>query len=101
MIVDIILAGILFYLMFPTITGYAAHNYGRSFWLWFTIGLFLPVISYLVLVAMIFWDERKTSEPRLTRRERVNSDKLVKGLLEETGTISAPKLKSAAKELKD
>ena len=94
MIVDIILAGILFYLMFPAVTGYAAYNYGRSFWLWFTIGCFLPVVSYLVLVAIIFWDERKTTRARLTRREKVDSDRLVNQLIDQSKNISPPKVKS-------
>ena len=38
---------IIFFL--PLITGYAAHSYGRSFWIWFGLAMILPVVSLFVL----------------------------------------------------
>ena len=37
----------------PLLTGYCAVNYGRSFWLWFTLGWVLPIVSFFLLVALI------------------------------------------------
>lgn len=33
----------------PPISGYYARSKGHSFWLWFVIGFFLPVISNIIL----------------------------------------------------
>ncbi|MCA0428140.1 MAG: hypothetical protein LCH37_11955 [Bacteroidetes bacterium] len=33
----------------PPISGYYAKSKGHSFWLWFTLGFFLPVISNIIL----------------------------------------------------
>lgn len=33
----------------PIFTGYFATVYGRPFWKWFLIGLFLPAISFVLL----------------------------------------------------
>lgn len=52
MFIDIALAFVLFILSIPVISGYYAYTHGRSFWLWFTIGVFLPVISYFVLALL-------------------------------------------------
>ena len=83
MIVDAILVGLIFYFTFPLLTGYCAHQYGRSFGLWFAIGCLLPIISFFVLFLMILWDEKTTPNHKLNRRERVESDELVKGLVGE------------------
>lgn len=56
-LVDIILmmaAGISF---IPIVTGYCAASRGRSFWLWFTLGWVLPIVSFLLLFALIARDE--------------------------------------------
>lgn len=37
----------------PLLTGYCAASYGRSFWLWFTLGWIVPILSFLVLSALI------------------------------------------------
>lgn len=81
MILDFILAGLIFYLTFPLLTGYNAAQYGLSFKWWFVTGLFFPIISYFVLVIVILWDERKTRKSRLTRRERMISSQLVDELM--------------------
>ena len=40
----------LFFLSFsPLFTGYFATVYGRPFWKWFFIGMFLPAISFVML----------------------------------------------------
>lgn len=83
MIIDAIFVGLAFYFTFPLLTGYGAYQYGRSFKLWFLIGCFLPIISYFILVAMIYWDEKTTPQHRLNRRERLESKEMVEELKEE------------------
>ena len=36
-------------LLHPPISGYYAKSKGHSFWLWFMMGLFLPIISNVIL----------------------------------------------------
>lgn len=43
---------ILFLIFFGPVMGYLAVCKGRSFWLWFWIGTFLPVISMFILFAL-------------------------------------------------
>lgn len=82
MIVDVIIFGLIFYLMFPTLTGYCAYHYGRSFLTWFIIGCFLPIISFFVLLSMVMWNEKTTPRHKMSRREQVESDRLVEELLD-------------------
>ena len=82
MLVDIVLAVIVFYFMIPTVAGYFAHCYGRSFWLWFTISTFLPIITHFILIALVYHDEWNTSKDQLNRREKAESERLLKELLE-------------------
>lgn len=95
MLIDIILAGAAFYFSIPLIAGYFAYSYGRSFWLWFTISAFFPIITHFVLFGLVFLDERATAKNRLNRRERAESERLVKDLLK-----SMPELKVRDKILK-
>ncbi|NQZ79058.1 MAG: hypothetical protein HRT61_23515 [Ekhidna sp.] len=81
MIVDAILAGLIFYLMFPLLTGYCASQYGRSFGRWFAFGCVLPIISFFILFGLISWNEKATPRHKFTRRERKESEKLVAELL--------------------
>ena len=41
------------YSVLPLLTGYCAASYGRSFRLWFVLGWVLPILSFLVLFALI------------------------------------------------
>ena len=101
MIVDAILVGLIFYFTFPLLTGYCALQYGRSFWLWFVIGCFLPIVSFLLIFILIYFDEKTTPLHRLSRRERVESEKLVSALLSSTHSEVAdhPNEKRDAKNL--
>ena len=82
MIVDAILAGLVFYLMFPLLTGYCAGQYGRSFGIWFAFGCILPIISFFILFLLISWNEKTTPRTKLTRREKLVSNKLVEELVD-------------------
>ncbi|MEM0940337.1 MAG: hypothetical protein AAF600_09300 [Bacteroidota bacterium] len=81
MIVDAIIVGLAFYFTFPLLNGYCASHYGRSFGVWFGIGCVLPIISFIILVVMISWDEKMTPKHKLSKRERVESEQLVKNLV--------------------
>jgi hypothetical protein len=52
--VDMLLVAISF---IPIMTGYCAASRGRSFWLWFALGWLLPIVSFLLLFALIARDE--------------------------------------------
>lgn len=52
MMVDFLLFGLGALLMIPAVCAYYAHSRGRSFWLWFAIGTFLPIISYFILLLL-------------------------------------------------
>ena len=81
MIVDAVLVGLIFYFTFPLLTGYCALQYGRSFWLWFAIGCVLPIVSFLLIFVLIYLDEKMTPSNKLSRREEVESENLVKQLV--------------------
>jgi phosphotransferase system glucose/maltose/N-acetylglucosamine-specific IIC component len=49
MLLDIAFFGLAFVFAIPAVSGYFAHSHGRSFWLWFVIGCFLPIISYFII----------------------------------------------------
>jgi hypothetical protein len=38
--------------LFPILSGLMAISFGRKFWPWFIVGLFLPFISMIILLAL-------------------------------------------------
>jgi hypothetical protein len=40
-------------MMVALLSGYCARSHGRSFWLWFGLGLVLPMVSYFVLFGLL------------------------------------------------
>ncbi|MCS7005212.1 MAG: hypothetical protein NZM38_07790 [Cytophagales bacterium] len=52
MFVDFALVGLVAALMIPTLSGYYAYTHGRSFWLWFGLGICFPVVSYIILLIL-------------------------------------------------
>ena len=52
MLIDIAILLLAFLLSIPAITGYFAYCYGKSFWTWFAIGCFFPVIAQVVLALL-------------------------------------------------
>jgi hypothetical protein len=53
MMIDLLLAAAAVVLLVPLLTGYAAYSHGRGFWLWFTLGLVLPIVSLALLTVLI------------------------------------------------
>ena len=55
--VDMLFVMVVALSFIPIMTGYCAHSRGRSFWLWFALGWVLPIISFLLLFALIAHQE--------------------------------------------
>ncbi|MBC7448444.1 MAG: hypothetical protein H7330_10330 [Hymenobacteraceae bacterium] len=53
MIIDLLFAAAAVVLLVPLLTGYAAYTHGRRFWLWFTLGLVLPIVSLALLTVLL------------------------------------------------
>ncbi len=71
--IDMILALAVALSFIPILTGYCAHSYGRSFWLWFALGWLLPLASFFLLTALILREQldpgrRLLAEARLILR---------------------------------
>lgn len=64
MLIDIAFLMLAFLLSIPAITGYFAHCYGKSFWRWFAIGCFFPVISQFVLAWLCHREASKEQRRR-------------------------------------
>ncbi|MGB0525889.1 MAG: hypothetical protein ACPGJS_23115 [Flammeovirgaceae bacterium] len=65
MLADLVFFIFMAFLAIPTIGAYYAHSRGRSFWLWFAIGTFLPLISYFIL--LLLPDKKEPIEPELKK----------------------------------
>ena len=55
--IDMLLAMVVAISFIPIMTGYCASSRGRSFWLWFALGWALPIVSFLLLFALIAREE--------------------------------------------
>ena len=55
--IDVLLMMVAALSFIPIVTGYCAHSRGRSFWLWFALGCVLPILSFLLLFALIAHQE--------------------------------------------
>ena len=55
--VDMLLVMVVAISFIPIMTGYCAASRGRSFWLWFALGWLLPIVSFLLLFALIAREE--------------------------------------------
>lgn len=81
MLIDVAILILAFFLSVPTVLGYFASAYGKSFWRWFAVGLFLPVVSYFILLTILYIDERKVrKELQMTLEE----DRMMSLLIEES-----------------
>jgi dipeptide/tripeptide permease len=56
-------------LWLPLVTGYCAYSYDRRFWLWFGLGLALPGVSFVVLL-LLLWREQRSPGHRLLREAK-------------------------------
>ena len=67
--VDMLLVMVVAISFIPIMTGYCAASRGRSFWLWFALGWLLPIVSFLLLFALVARDELDPGR-RLLREAR-------------------------------
>ncbi len=74
MIVDLLLAALAVVLLVPLLTGYAAYMHGRRFWLWFALGLALPVLSLGVLTVLLAIRDLQPGERLLDEARRILAD---------------------------
>jgi len=79
MLIDVAILLLAFFLSIPTVLGYFATAYGKSFWRWFLIGLFFPIISYFVLLIILYFEEKKVKrELHMTLEENRMMNLLIK-----------------------
>lgn len=52
MLFDLLFYYSIFFISFPLVTGYYARSRGRSFFPWFFLGLFFPIVSQVILVLL-------------------------------------------------
>jgi len=79
MLIDVAILLLAFFLSIPTVLGYFATAYGKSFWRWFLIGLFFPIISYFVLLIILYFEEKKVKrELHMTLEENRMMTLLIK-----------------------
>ncbi len=71
MIFDFFLLVLAFYLSIPGVVAYAAASYGRSFWFWFAMGVFLPIVSHIWLGVLITRDIRRKKLIALMKKEDI------------------------------
>jgi hypothetical protein len=53
------------------LTGYCAHSYGRSFWLWFALGALAPGVSLAVLIVLLLRKELHPSTRLLAEAQGI------------------------------
>ncbi|GAA4385203.1 hypothetical protein [Hymenobacter koreensis] len=71
MMVDLFFGFVCALLWLPLVTGYCAYSYNRSFWLWFTLGCVLPIVSFFVLLGLICRQELNPSYKLLEEAKRI------------------------------
>jgi hypothetical protein len=52
MVIDALFFICLLLLAFPLVGGHFAESRGRSFWTWFFVCTFLPVVGYFILICL-------------------------------------------------
>lgn len=55
--IDMLLVMVVAISFIPIMTGYCAYSHGRSFWLWFALGWLIPIVSFLLLLALVARDQ--------------------------------------------
>ncbi len=85
MFIDFAFVVFAFFLTIPAVTGYFAYSYGRSFWLWFFAGCFLPVLSNILLLILTRNYNKTRKYPSfLTQYEDEQMERLIDGVIGNT-----------------
>lgn len=88
MLLDFLLLGLAFLFAIPAITGYFAYSHGRSFWLWFTIGCFLPVIANFIIAYLCRKEAIKAKRRKLSDLSRYEDESMSKKIGELISSLS-------------
>lgn len=88
MLLDFLLLGLAFLFAIPAITGYFAYSHGRSFWLWFTIGCFLPVIANFIIAYLCRKEAIKAKRRKLSDLSRYEDESMGKQIKELISSLS-------------
>lgn len=89
MLLDFLLFGLAFLFAIPAITGYFAYSHGRSFWLWFTIGCFLPIIANFIIAYLCRKEAIKAERRKLADLSRYEDESMGKYIKELFSSISS------------
>jgi len=89
MLLDFLLFGLAFLFAIPAITGYFAHSHGRSFWLWFMIGCFLPIIANFIIAYICRKEAIKAEKRKLSDLSRYEDESMEKYIKELFSSISS------------
>jgi uncharacterized membrane protein len=83
MLIDMILVVLAALSFIPILTGYCAHSWGRSFWLWLVLGYVLPLASFFLLVALIARDELDPGRRLLAEAKQILREAEEKSIISE------------------
>lgn len=78
MLLDFLLLGLAFLFAIPAVTGYFAYSHGRSFWLWFLIGCFLPIIANFIIAYLCRKEAIKARKRKLADLSRYEDESMAK-----------------------
>jgi hypothetical protein len=67
----------------PIMTGYCAYSHGRSYWLWFALGWLLPIVSFLLLLALVARDQLDPGRRLLSEAKIILRDAEEKAVIKE------------------
>ena len=81
--IDMLLVMVVAISFIPIMTGYCAASRGRSFWLWFALGWLLPIVSFLLLFALIARDELDPGRRLLGEAKQILKEAEEKSIIKE------------------
>lgn len=82
MLLDFVLLGLAFLFAIPAVTGYFAYSHGRSFWMWFLIGCFLPIIANFIIAYICRREAIKARKRKLADLSRYEDESMGKYIKE-------------------
>jgi len=84
MLIDFALLGLVFILAIPAVTAYFAYSHGRSFWLWFIIGCFFPIIANFIIAYLCRKEAIKAKRRKLAELSRYEDEMMAREVRELT-----------------
>lgn len=74
MFIDFALIGLVFLFSIPAITAYFAYSHGKSFWLWFMIGCFLPILANFIVIYLCRKEALKAKKRKIAELSRYEDE---------------------------